>query len=149
MTRRDRLVPTRDERSNAMNGECYSANTLLDPRQILDTIGADIGAIREFIAVALEDVDAGSRSLRAALARGELLMAASAAHALKGVVGNLGGRRAQEMAKRMEQLARSGDGGACSDLIEPFTGEIARLREALTAHDWSGGAAGGGSCAHG
>jgi signal transduction histidine kinase/CheY-like chemotaxis protein/HPt (histidine-containing phosphotransfer) domain-containing protein len=62
-----------------------------------------------FLADALDDIPQRIGRLTERLAAGELPVATQEAHDLVSLLGNLGGRRASELARAVEQLCRAGD----------------------------------------
>ena len=96
-------------------------------------VGADPGFLRELLSLYLAQRDKHAASIRKALSEGDAALLASAAHALKGVVGNLCAPQVWEKASRFEECARKGGGpeaaGLWSDL-EAGLEDLARdLRE--------------------
>ncbi|MEH6434400.1 response regulator [Massilia sp. DD77] len=85
--------------------------------------------------------DAGS-CIRADLAAGRLLDAASRAHSLRGVCGNIGAREVQALAQEVEEQANRGvrDAPALARAAAALDGALASLMAALDRHFASTGA---------
>jgi two-component system, sensor histidine kinase and response regulator len=77
--------------------------------EALASVGDDAGLLAELAALFLETLPGYLAQIRGAVAAREARTLESAAHALKGSVGNFGARAASEAAFRLEQIGRGGD----------------------------------------
>ena len=104
---------------------------VLDPGQILSTIGSDPDMIREFVALAFDDIEPQVSRLAGAAATNDLDALAKAAHAVKGVALSLGAKRLAEAAKSTEQAAKAARPDDYVEHIEQIKRELVSLRGAI------------------
>jgi two-component system sensor histidine kinase/response regulator len=71
-----------------------------------------------------------TRQIRSALEAEDVEAAASLAHEVKGVAGNLSARRLFESASRLEQGIRNGESSECLAMLKRFDRDLAELLEA-------------------
>lgn len=81
----------------------------------------------------LTGVPARLGEIEEALAGGRTDDAAKAAHSLKGTGGAFGARRVGELAGRIEQVCRTTDGAAATELLEQLRAEFLVFRDILAA----------------
>jgi PAS domain S-box-containing protein len=96
---------------------------LCDDRQLLVDIG------RLFI----EHSPVMAAALTAASDSGDAAALASAAHAIKGSVGNFTDGRAFQLAREVEQCGRNGEAAAATAMVSELVGELERVCVALDA----------------
>jgi len=109
---------------------------LLDTSRIneLAELFGDSELVLELFDEFLQECPERMESMRQALASGETTAVDHAAHAIKGSSANLGACAIQEMARMVEEMARTNqlkDAGAFVGRLET---EITRLQEHLRAH---------------
>lgn len=87
-----------------------SSLPVFDPRQIqsLLDLGAEPALVQELVDLLEADVPARLEALGQALAEGDALRVLEEAHHLKGSLGNMGLQRFADLARRVEEGARSG-----------------------------------------
>jgi CheY-like chemotaxis protein len=99
----------------------------VDLTQALESVGGDVDIMLEAIAIVLEEVPPQRQALQEAMARQEPKAVEAKAHRLKGVMGNIGGLVARDIAQKLETMGERGNltGGAA--LVESLEKEIERV----------------------
>jgi signal transduction histidine kinase/HPt (histidine-containing phosphotransfer) domain-containing protein len=101
---------------------------------LLKRVGADKKLLRQMIATFLRDTPKRLAAIRAALKKGDGVLLASSAHALKGSVSIFGPSPAQQHAEGMQNLGRASDLRQASRLYPLLQEEIAKLLEKLRGY---------------
>ncbi len=119
---------------------------VLDRVDLEDRLGAMPELLREISELFLAEYGQLMEQLENAVVLKDAAAISSAAHALKGAVGNFSARPAREAAKRLELTARSGDLSCLGPLWNELRTEIARLIPIIklfkeNGHTWSSKAA--------
>jgi PAS domain S-box-containing protein len=104
-----------------------------DRDSLLARVGGDAGFLRKLAATFLADAPKKMSEIRSTLGGRDLTGLASAAHSLKGAVGNFGAAEVVEKARALEALARSGDLVAARESCPALEQELARFSEWLRA----------------
>ena len=110
-----------------------------DPRQIqsLLDLGAESGLVQELVELLEADVPARLEALQRALSEGDTPRALEEAHHLKGSLGNMGLMQFADLARRVEEGARSGDLSGAGPLVaampEAYREGLAALKAAFPA----------------
>jgi signal transduction histidine kinase/CheY-like chemotaxis protein/HPt (histidine-containing phosphotransfer) domain-containing protein len=112
-TERRRTKPLEDQREGVFN-----------PSVALDNLDNDTDFLREIGSDFFEACPERLTEMRNALVTGDSEALCSAAHTLKGSVGNFGAQRSFDAAARLENLARNGD-------LDEAIGALSRLEEEL------------------
>jgi HPt (histidine-containing phosphotransfer) domain-containing protein len=114
--------------------------TGLDRHVALLRVGGDEELLREIAAIFLDDYPKGLAEIREAIAGGDAKKLESAAHSVKGSVGNFGAQAAVESAFRLEQMGRQerlqieGPGAvAAAQALEALEQALSALRIELEA----------------
>jgi HPt (histidine-containing phosphotransfer) domain-containing protein len=104
----------------------------LDARRGLRTVNGKKSIYLKLLRMFLDHHAADARELAETLARGELTKAEHVAHTLKGVAGNIGATRTQELAATLNKAIREKMAPEVLDeLREALAGEMSGLLEAL------------------
>ncbi|MBZ5542911.1 MAG: PAS domain S-box protein [Acidobacteriia bacterium] len=104
---------------------------LLDIQALLARLEGDADLLAEMVELFIADCPSRLRAIREAIARGDSKSLESAAHALKGSVGNFLAKRAQEAAWKLEVLGRQADLGRAEEAFRTLEAEIEQLNPAL------------------
>lgn len=109
---------------------------LLDTSRIseLADLFGDSEIVLELFEEFLQECPERMDTMRQALANGETELIDSAAHAIKGSSANLGTCAVQEMARMIEELARTNQLTEADAFVGRLETEIARLQEHLRTH---------------
>jgi HPt (histidine-containing phosphotransfer) domain-containing protein len=102
--------------------------------ELLDRVDHDQELLRELLTIFRTDFPRTIHSLEAAVAGGDLKNSASLSHALKGMLSNLGGRRAAAAAARLEESASAGDKASPKGGLDALELEAASLLPELDAY---------------
>jgi len=94
-------------------------------------VSGNPGLLRELAELCLEDSPQRLLEIRKALDSGDLDALQRAAHTLKGSAGSLCGKRAAELALRLEELADTRDLPAARLSYAALADEVGRLQRAL------------------
>ena len=102
---------------------------------LLERVDQDQELLRELLAIFKEDFPRTLRSLEEAVAAGNLKNSASLSHALKGMLANLGGRRAAAAAAKLEKMvSSSAESASLNDALTTLQREAASLLPELDAY---------------
>jgi two-component system, sensor histidine kinase and response regulator len=104
-----------------------------DPALALERAGGDPAFMRELCQIMLDDLDRLPGELRAAVEAGDAALAEMIAHQLKGNCASFAAEPSREAAAQLELAAHARDLQALAAGLRRLDGELARLREALTA----------------
>ncbi len=109
---------------------------LLDTSRIseLADLFGDSEIVLELFDEFLQECPERMDTMRQALANGETELIDIAAHAIKGSSANLGACAVQEMARMIEEMARSNQLTEADAFVGRLETEIARLQEHLRTH---------------
>ncbi len=111
---------------------------VLDPNQIKSTIGDDPEIIREFVELAMNDIEPRARALETSAGQCGGPETQSAAHAMKGVALSLGAKRLGDLMREIERAARDGDAQRIREHAASIGPELQALKAALSAQGWGG-----------
>ena len=109
------------------------ASEVFDRAALLVRIEGDETLLRELVELFLEDTPQRLDHIRDAFVDNDCQRLERAAHTLKGSVGNLCAYRAYETAKRLERLARTGEGQRIMEAVTDLEMEMAHLQLVLSA----------------
>jgi len=128
----DEIVPGR-ERAQASSPADHSlaAVELLDEAGIIAVVSGNSDLLRELAELFLEDSPQRLLEIRKALDSGNLDALQRAAHTLKGSASSLCGKRAAELALRIEEMADTGDLPAARLSYPALADEVGKLQRAL------------------
>src|SRR5438067_153239 len=128
----DEVIPGRERASAApMQDGQLGALDILDERGLLAVVSGNPELLRELAELFLEDSPQRLFEVRKALDSADLNGLQRAAHTLKGSAGSLCGKRAAELALRLEELGESGDLPAARLLYPILAEEVRKLQQAL------------------
>ncbi len=108
-----------------------SVGTALDVRGLMQRIGGAVPLLSEILGLFHDDAPRLMGDMRDALAAGDAGRLARAAHALKGMLGNLSAAPAHRAAARLEERARGGDLAAAAAAFSSLEAELKRLDAAI------------------
>jgi two-component system, sensor histidine kinase and response regulator len=112
-----------------------SSNTpdhvILDRQLLLLQVDHDLDFLRRVVAVFLNECASVMAAIAEALTREDLAAVATLAHTLKGSTGGIGGRRAHQVAHRLERAALKVDQPAALAAWSELQKNIADLRCSL------------------
>ena len=105
---RPTTVPVTAQNANA------SAPSPVDLTQALESVGGDVDIMLEAIAMVLEEVPPQLQALQEAMAQQDSKEVEAKAHRVKGVMGNIGGLTARDIAQKLETMGEQDNlaGGA-------------------------------------
>lgn len=106
-----------------------SATEVFDYRGTLERLGGDTGLFADLVRFFLEDTGEILQRARDAAKERDTVKLSRAAHSLKGLCSNFGGREAVDLAWRIEQSAMLGD--ADNAPVAELEAAVARLSDAL------------------
>jgi HPt (histidine-containing phosphotransfer) domain-containing protein len=104
-----------------------------DRAAVLENLGGDSDLLAEIAGIFISDWPGNVARLRAALAAGDATALRSAAHSVKGAVGNFAATRAVDAARALEYAGRDGDLAAASQLLEAAVAAVDEVVAALEA----------------
>lgn len=99
----------------------------VDLSEALEVVGGDVDILRDAVALSLEEVPQQLYALQEALARQDAKGAEAKAHRLKGVMGNIGGLAAREVAQQLETIGEQGNLASGPGLVKSLEQEIERV----------------------
>jgi two-component system sensor histidine kinase/response regulator len=102
----------------------------------LEVVDGDVDLLRDVVEMFSEEYPTQVEALREALARQDALGVESAAHRLKGILSNVGGLTARDLARRLETMGEEGklDGGA--QVLGELDAEIERVVRFFSEPGW-------------
>jgi CheY-like chemotaxis protein len=109
------------------------SQAVLDEASFRARCGGRDDLVRQIARLFLSECPRYLRGLHAALEQADAAALRSAAHTLKGAVGNLSATPAYGAARRLEELARDGRCDAAESALRDLEAELDRLRPALRA----------------
>ena len=113
------------------SGSANPQPVTMDLTIALERMDGDATLLGEIMDIFLEEHLDGLKQLRAAAQAGDRIRMQSAAHTLKGAVGNFVAVDAAHLALQLEHACQGGDVAAGLALVEPLEQEISRLAAAL------------------
>jgi len=108
-----------------------AAGELVDIKALLERLEGDGELLAEMVALFFADCPKRLAAIREAIDRGDSRSLESAAHALKGSVGNFMAKRAFEAVRKLEMLGRQADLDRAEEAYRKLEIEIERLNPAL------------------
>jgi HPt (histidine-containing phosphotransfer) domain-containing protein len=105
-----------------------------DLQSALSRLGNNRELLNDLVGFFLEDYPALLDQLGKAIDEKNTQLAARSAHSLKGLSASFDSHVVVHLAGQIEELAGGGDFAGARTLVQPLTGELARLRDALAAH---------------
>ncbi len=96
-------------------------------RDALEIVGGDVDILREAAAMALAEIPEQIQLLQEAVARQDAKGVEAKAHRLKGLMGNLGGNGAGQVAQRLETMGERGDVSNGHTDLTTLQSEVARV----------------------
>jgi CheY-like chemotaxis protein len=104
--------------------------------EALEVMGGDVDIMREAVAVSLKEIPEELAELKQAMARQDSKGVEAKAHRLKGVIGNLGGLAARDIAQRLETMGERGNLEGGLETARAFEGELARVVAFYSDPSW-------------
>ncbi|HEV2298637.1 MAG TPA: response regulator [Candidatus Acidoferrales bacterium] len=108
-----------------------SSAAVLDPEELLEHVQGDRELLTEIIRIFRTEIVSLLQALREAVEKGDASAISRVSHTLKGSVGNFGSGPAYQIAKKMDEFARTGETAAPGALLPALEAEIERLQVAL------------------
>jgi signal transduction histidine kinase/HPt (histidine-containing phosphotransfer) domain-containing protein len=108
----------------------------VDLEAALGVVDGDVEVLRAVVEMFLAECDGQVAALSQAVAQGDASAVESTAHALKGVVSNVGGVGAGATAGRLEAMGASGDLGGAPAALGALEAEMARVRAFYSRPGW-------------
>ena len=99
----------------------------VDLTEALESVGGDVDIMLEAIAMVLEEVPPQQQSLQEAMAGQDPKGVEAKAHRIKGVMGNIGGLAARDIAQKLETMGEQGDLVGGTALVDSLAKEIERV----------------------
>ncbi len=99
----------------------------VDLAAALESVGGDVEIMQEAIVVVLDEVPPQLRALQDAMAQQDARGVEAKAHRLKGVMGNIGGLAARDIAQTLETMGEQGNLAGGADKVKSLTEEIERV----------------------
>lgn len=128
----DRLhKPSLDSNSSHPDAEAASLAPPFVTGELLEHVQGDRELLADIIRLFRAEVALLLRELREAAESGDAPAISRASHTLKGSIGNFGSGPAYLAAKKMDEIARTGDAAAAGALLPQLAAEIERLQIAL------------------
>jgi two-component system, sensor histidine kinase and response regulator len=129
----DEVIPGRERApaSPPATDQSLGAVEVLNEAGILAVVSGNPDLLRELAELFLEDSPLRLLEIRKALDSGNLEALQRAAHTLKGSASSLCGKRAAELALRLEELADTGDLPAARLSYPALADEVGKLQRAL------------------
>lgn len=93
----------------------------------LEVVGDDVDILREAIGFSLNEVPEEMKALQQAMDQRDPKGIEAKAHRLKGVMGNIGGLKACDLAQKLETLGEQGNLEGGPDLVKTLAKEIERV----------------------
>ena len=113
---------------DSRRGERSNVSPPVDLAEALDVVDGDVGLLRDVVAMFLQEYREQVTALEEALVCQDAPGVESAAHRLKGVLGNVGGMPARDLARRLEAVGEQGQlGGGAVTVLEELKAEIERV----------------------
>lgn len=122
-----------------MSDEPLEALAVWDQPSLMKRLMGKATLKDKLVKLFVQDYPVRQKQLEEALAAGDLEPIASAAHALKGMAGNISGLRLQALSSSIETAAKAGDADTINALAPQLPGLGQELMQALEA-DMNGGA---------
>ncbi|MFQ5631976.1 MAG: Hpt domain-containing protein [bacterium] len=80
----------------------------VDPEEVLDRVDGDLEFLQELAELFFDSSEELLEELQSAIASGDTVSVGTAAHTLKGAVGNFGAMRAFNLALELEKMGKNG-----------------------------------------
>lgn len=104
----------------------------VDKEALFKLVDEDPAFLNTLVETFLDDCEVYMAALRTAVEEEDATTLKEEAHGLKGAVANLKAEPAQEAARRLEEIGRSGAVDEADRALDHLETEIERLREALS-----------------
>jgi HPt (histidine-containing phosphotransfer) domain-containing protein len=108
----------------------------VDLNEALEVVDGDVDLLQAVVEMSLEECPEQIAALREALAQQDAPGVEAAAHRLKGVLGNIGGLVAQDVAHHLEMLGEEGDLDGGSVALEELEKELGRVAAFYSEPGW-------------
>ena len=107
-----------------------------DMTKALEMAGGDVEFLKELIEIYRSDYPQKLARIREALERGDAKTLYENAHSLKGSSGNLGLRRAYELALRIEKMGKEGRLEGVEEVLRELEEELKRFETTVSREGW-------------
>jgi HPt (histidine-containing phosphotransfer) domain-containing protein len=127
----EELNVPRPESGKGLSSTDDKAAEAFDRERILANVDGDMELLKEVVSMFLGEYPKTMEDIRDAIDRGDPHRLNRAAHALKGSVGNFGGRNAFETALRLEIMGKNRELCGAAAVYSALAEEMERLGKAL------------------
>jgi HPt (histidine-containing phosphotransfer) domain-containing protein len=112
--------------------EIPQPHSVFDHAEALARVEGDAELFAELVELFLDSYPEQLSAIRIGVHHRDAKAVQSAAHALKGAVGNFAGEEAFELARKLESIGRSGDLSMAESTSKALSAAVERLAQALT-----------------
>lgn len=112
-------------------GDADAGRLVLDVAQLRDRLGDDEELVADVIRLYLEDYPQRLDAIAAAIEARDFARVRAEAHTLKGSASSLAGGRVAEAARRLEEIAATGDAALAGQRLASLLSEAEQLAAAL------------------
>ncbi len=123
----DRHLPAAEAPASTPPAEAVPSPPAFDRRALAERIGVDDDTVTDLITVFRESMETELARIEAALTADDGETIRIAAHTIKGMAANMGGRELRDAAAELEAAARAGD----ADQWSPLANRLAEIHEQL------------------
>ena len=106
--------------------------TVFDREGVLDLVDGEVELLQELADMFLEDPPGQIELIQTALAANDAEAVQSVTHQLKSSIGNLGGRAAQEVVRKLEDASRESHLADADELFAKCQRELEQFQAALS-----------------
>jgi PAS domain S-box-containing protein len=104
--------------------------------EALEVVGGDVDLLRDAVSMSLEEIPDELAALKEAMAQQDASDVEAKAHRLKGVMGNVGGMVARQIAQRLETMGEQGDLFGGLDSVTALEKEIEHVTAFYSDPTW-------------
>ncbi len=108
-----------------------SQDAAFDSKAALESLGGDLGLLREVAAIYLAESPKHVARIREAVKNQDAKLLEYSAHALRGTAANLLGQGVMEAASRLEEIGRTGSVAGSEEVMELLDQEVEKFQRAL------------------
>ena len=119
------------------NGSSRPQSDKVDWDDALETASGNVELLREVSASFLEETPCLLAQMEEAVRNANARALKNAAHTLKGNLRIFGQSRTQELADRLENIAKTGSSESCGEMLTELCTETAAVLDEIRRHDWN------------
>jgi len=105
-------------------------------KEALEVVGGDVDLLKDVVSMSLEECPEQVQALKAAVEGQDAAGVERSAHRLKGIMGNVGGMVAREVAQRLEEMGSKGDLAQGPMVLKRFIEEFERVMAFYSQPGW-------------